>query len=67
MPFSSSVYLFTESFLLEFASEEQKTQILPQLVSGEVVGTFAMAETAAAPTEQNLVVNYADGKLSGKK
>ena len=53
VPFSSSVYLFTEA-LLEFASEEQKTQILPQLVSGEVVGTFAMAETAAAPTEQNL-------------
>ena len=66
VPFSSSVYLFTEA-LLEFASEEQKTQILPQLVSGEVVGTFAMAETAAAPTEQNLVVNYADGKLFGKK
>ena len=43
IPFSSSVYLATEA-LLRFGSEEQKKRYLPRLASGDLIGTFAVAE-----------------------
>ncbi len=66
VPFSSSVYLFTET-LIEFGSEEQKQSILPKLVTGDVIGTLAIAETNSAPTINNISVELKDGKLSGTK
>ena len=66
VPFSSSVYLFTET-LIEFGSEEQKQSILPKLVTGDVIGTLAIAETNSAPTINNISVELIDGKLSGTK
>ena len=36
VPFSSSVYFFTEA-LIKFASEEIKSELLPKLVAGEAV------------------------------
>ncbi|HAZ78772.1 MAG TPA: acyl-CoA dehydrogenase, partial [Porticoccaceae bacterium] len=41
VPFSSSVYLFTEA-IIQFASDEIKQDLLPKLVSGECVGTLAI-------------------------
>ena len=66
VPFSSSVYLFTET-LIEFGSEEQKKSILPKLVTGDVIGTLAIAETNSAPNKDNIAVVLKDGKLSGTK
>ena len=66
VPFSSSVYLATEALLLA-GSEEQKQTYLPKLAAGELIGTFALAEGAKAPTAANLATTYADGKLDGEK
>ena len=66
VPFSSSVYLFTET-LIEFGSEQQKISILPKLVSGAVVGTLAIAETNSAPNKDNILVELKEGKLYGTK
>ncbi len=43
LPFSSSVYLATEA-ILAYGSPEQKQSFLPRLASGELIGTFAVAE-----------------------
>jgi len=43
VPFSSSVYFFTEA-LIKYANEDIKKDILPKLVSGEVIGTYGIAE-----------------------
>ena len=66
VPFSSSVYLFTET-LIEFGSEEQKKSILPKLVTGDVIGTLAIAATNSTPNKDNIAVVLKDGKLSGTK
>jgi acyl-CoA dehydrogenase len=58
--------LFTET-LIEFGSEEQKNSILPKLVTGDVIGTLAIAETNSAPSKDNISVALKDGKLSGTK
>jgi alkylation response protein AidB-like acyl-CoA dehydrogenase len=66
VPFSSSVYLATEAILLA-GSEEQKKELLPQLAKGELIGTFAVAEGAGAPSAAKLETRF-DGKtVSGTK
>ena len=66
IPFSSSVYLATES-ILATASKEQKQKYLPKLAAGEIVGTLAHTETNTAPTSNNLSCSFSNGQLSGKK
>ena len=56
VPFSSSVYFFTEA-LIKFGSEEIKSELLPKIVSGEVVGTYGIAEDMHQATESNLNVS----------
>ena len=46
VPFASSVYLATEAIML-FGSDAQKQAYLPKLAAGELIGTFAMAESSA--------------------
>ena len=53
LPFSSSVYLATEA-VLHYGSESQKQNWLPKLASGEVIGTFALAEGMGAATPAKL-------------
>jgi len=66
-PFSSSVYIFTE-FLIKFANDEIKEKLLPALVSGEAIVTFAITEDFMAPTKENINTSVSDdGKISGKK
>ena len=43
VPFSSSVYLFTEA-IIKYADEDVKKEILPKLISGDIVGTLAVTE-----------------------
>lgn len=66
IPFSSSVYLATEAILAN-GSVEQKEKWLPKLASGEVVGTFALAEGSGRPSADSLNTRFEAGKLTGKK
>ena len=66
VPFSSSVYFFTEA-LIKYGSEEIKSELLPNLVSGEVVGTYGIAEDMHQATESNLSVSLASDKINGIK
>jgi len=66
VPFSSTVYLFTEA-LLAAGGEEQKQKYLPKIASGELIGTFARAEGAGAVTPKSIRTTLKGGKLSGKK
>ena len=66
VPFSSSVYFFTEA-LIKFGNEEVKSDLLPKLVSGEVVGTYGIAEDTHQATESNLSVAVVSEKINGVK
>ena len=66
VPFSSSVYFFTEA-LIKYGSEDIKTELLPKLVSGEVVGTYGIVEDSHQATEANLQVIASGDKLNGTK
>jgi len=66
VPFSSSVYLATEALLIA-GTEEQKQKYLPKLATGEMIGTFALAEGAKVPLPKTIETTYLDGKLNGTK
>lgn len=66
IPFSSSVYLASEA-LLRHGSEEQKQKYLPRLCSGELIGTFAIAEGLGDVDGGAPAVTLAKGKLNGVK
>ena len=66
IPFASSVYLATEALLIA-GSDEQKQKYLPQLCSGELIGTFAVAEGPGDLETDAVATAYADGKLNGEK
>ena len=66
VPFSSSVYLFTET-IINFGSEAIKQAILPKLVTGEIVGTLAVTEALMAPSKDNITLSCKDGLVNGKK
>ena len=66
VPFSSSVYLFTEA-IIKYGSEELKKEILPKLVTGKVVGTIAVTEDFLAPTSNNIKTEVSNEFISGTK
>ena len=66
VPFSSSVYLFTEA-IINYADDSIKKEILPKLVSGEIVGTLAVAEELKAPSAENINLTFSEGKINGTK
>ena len=66
VPFSSSVYLFTEALII-YGSDEIKKRLLPQLISGDAIGTIAVTEEFFAPSAENINVTCDDGKINGKK
>ena len=66
VPFSSSVYLATESLLLA-GSEEQKEYWLPKLADGSAIGTFALAERRGRYSPDGIKTIYSGGRLSGEK
>ena len=66
IPFSSSIYLCAEA-ILQAGSEEQKKKYLPKLASGELIGTFALAEGAGDFDPASVSASF-DGKaVSGAK
>lgn len=66
IPFSSSVALCSEALLLA-GSEAQRRKWLPRLASGEVIGTFALAEGPGEPDPASVATRFAGGKLTGTK
>jgi alkylation response protein AidB-like acyl-CoA dehydrogenase len=66
IPFSSSVYLATEALLLA-GSDDQKKRYLPRLASGELVGTFALAEGLGGADPSQVETRFSEGRLSGEK
>ncbi|MEL1231656.1 MAG: acyl-CoA dehydrogenase family protein, partial [Candidatus Neomarinimicrobiota bacterium] len=66
IPFSSSVYLFTET-IIKYGSDEIKKNILPKLVTGEIVGTYAVAEDMSAITESTLSCAVEGDSVNGVK
>ena len=65
-PFSSSVYLATES-ILQFGADSTKQAYLPFLANGEKIVTFAHTESGTSPTEANISCDFKDGSLTGSK
>ena len=66
VPFSSSVYLATEALKL-FGTDLQKETWLPKLASGDIIGTFALPESAIEPNANNIQCSYSSNTISGVK
>jgi alkylation response protein AidB-like acyl-CoA dehydrogenase len=66
VPFASSVYQFSEALLLA-GSEAQKTELLPKVASGELIGTLALSEGPGVLTPDRIATRFADGAVTGRK
>ncbi|MES2035408.1 MAG: acyl-CoA dehydrogenase family protein, partial [Pseudomonadota bacterium] len=66
VPVASSIYLAAE-FLMAAGTEDQKQAWLPKIASGELIGTFALAEGIGRVSEKNIKATVVSGKLSGTK
>jgi len=66
IPFSSSIYQAAEAILLA-GSDAQKKALLPELASGEKIGTLALSEGASAATPGSISVSFENGVLNGEK
>jgi acyl-CoA dehydrogenase len=66
LPFFSSIVLAADAIALA-GSDGQKSEWLPRLGSGELVGTFAYAEGEAPWNNPDLAVTFSDGRIHGLK
>ncbi|WP_321916128.1 MULTISPECIES: acyl-CoA dehydrogenase family protein [unclassified Paraburkholderia] len=66
VPFASSVYQATEA-ILTHGSDAQKAAWLPRLASGEVIGTFALAEGLGNPSASAVRAHVEGGRLYATK
>ena len=66
VPFASSIYFFAEALLL-VGSEQQKSELLPLVASGELIGTLAVAEGAGVLTEARISAKVSGGRVFGTK
>ena len=66
IPFASSIYFFAEALLLA-GSEAQKTELLPQIASGERVGTLAFSEGPGILSAASVACRVVNGLLTGRK
>jgi len=64
VPFASSVYLFAEAVLLA-GSEAQKAALLPQVATGELVGTMAVTEGPGPLLPERLAARVRGSALGG--
>jgi alkylation response protein AidB-like acyl-CoA dehydrogenase len=63
IPFSSTVYLFTQALLLA-GSEEQRTSLLPKIAEGNLIGCLATSE---GPGVRTIEARVERGQLNGLK
>jgi alkylation response protein AidB-like acyl-CoA dehydrogenase len=66
VPFASSIYLFAEA-LLSAGSEAHKSEWLPQVASGGMIGTVASSEGPGVLCGELLATTYKNGALTGVK
>src|SRR5690606_8803029 len=66
LPYSSTLYFFTEA-LLAAASTEQQAKLLPGVAGGSVIGAFAISEGPGAPSPSSIETQFDGAKLSGVK
>jgi alkylation response protein AidB-like acyl-CoA dehydrogenase len=66
IPFSSTVYFFSEAILAAGSSDQKKT-LLPKLASGELIGAFAISEGPGAPSPSSIEATFDGSNLSGVK
>jgi alkylation response protein AidB-like acyl-CoA dehydrogenase len=66
VPFASSIYLFAEALLTE-GSHAQKSEWLPQVASGGMIGTVASSEGPGVLCGELLAATYKNGALTGVK
>ncbi|WP_417621040.1 acyl-CoA dehydrogenase family protein [Parasphingorhabdus sp.] len=66
VPFGSSAYFFAEALKLA-GSEEQKSQLLPKVADGSVIGCLAVSEGPGAIEAGKTATRLSGGKISGKK
>lgn len=66
VPFSSTAYFLTEAVKLA-GSDAQQSEILPAIVSGDVIGCYAASEGPGAPDPAKLKTEFKGGALTGTK
>lgn len=66
IPFSSSVYMFTEA-IIKSPNENLKQTLLPALADGSAVGTFAAAEGLTPISANNILTTVAKNRINGTK
>jgi alkylation response protein AidB-like acyl-CoA dehydrogenase len=66
VPFSSTVYFFTEA-LLAAGSAAQKETLLARVARGDLIGAFAISEGAGAPAAGSIETTFDGDTLSGVK
>ena len=65
-PFSASIFGAVEA-IITAGSDKQKSEILPKLVSGELIGTMAVYEKAGRYDAAGITAEVKGGKLNGTK
>jgi alkylation response protein AidB-like acyl-CoA dehydrogenase len=66
VPFSSSIGLAANAIVLA-GTTEQKKRYLPKLASGELIGTFALAEGPGFTPDQPMKTRFSENRLNGSK
>lgn len=66
VPFASTVYQFAEALLVA-GSEEQKSELLPQVSAGSLIGTLAVSEGPGALAPDRIAARVSSGRLTGTK
>jgi alkylation response protein AidB-like acyl-CoA dehydrogenase len=66
VPFMSTIGFLAEAVML-FGSEEQKSELLPKIAAGDVIGALATSEGPGILSPDALQTHVRDGKISGAK
>jgi alkylation response protein AidB-like acyl-CoA dehydrogenase len=66
IPFSTTIYFLSEAIMLA-GDYQQKTEILPKIAAGALIGTIASAEGPGAVTLASLQTRVSGGRLTGVK
>jgi alkylation response protein AidB-like acyl-CoA dehydrogenase len=66
IPFASTVYFLAEAVMLA-GDAEQKSDLLPKIAAGEIIGCMATSEGPGVTTGATLKATVTDGRLSGVK
>ena len=66
VPFASSIYLAADAILIA-GSEAQKHKLLPSMIDGSRIGTFALAEGLGNPSPGRIAAKVVSGRLTGTK